>query len=311
MSDRLLQAAAKRGLTLPPPPHTDAVLGELAAAMFVRPLRQGRRVPREEAYLARARGLRLETPAGPVAAWEWGPESGPLVGLVHGWEGHGAQLGAYAEPLVAAGFRVLAFDAPGHGESPGSAAHVPMLARVLGGLARHRGPFHSLVGHSMGAAAAALATRQGVDLRGLVLLAPPLSQLDRVDRVADRLQLAPAVRAHFLAAVEQVTGTRFADADMLAVARDAPCRLLVFHDPLDEDTSYADAERIVAAWAGARLVPCPGRGHYRILMTPDVVRQAVEFIVGLPRNSTSEPAGGRSVQVESRASALPPLDYCS
>lgn len=287
MSDRLLQAAAKRGLELPPPPHTPEALGALAAAMFVRPLRHGRRVPREEAYLASARRFDLTTPAGPVAAWEWGPESGPPVGLVHGWEGHGAQLGAYAAPLAAAGFRVLAFDAPGHGESPGDAAHVPLLARVLGALARDRGPFHALVGHSMGAAAAALATRQGVALRGLVLLAPPLSQLDRVERVAARLQLAPETRAHFLAGVEQVTRTRFADADMLAVARAAPCPLLVFHDPADEDTAFADSERIVAEWAGARLVPCPGRGHYRILMTPEVVRQAVEFIAGLPRAAVS------------------------
>jgi pimeloyl-ACP methyl ester carboxylesterase len=281
MSERLLVAAPKRGLPLPPRPHTPAVLGELAAAMFVRPIRTERRLPREEGYLAVARCRRLATSGGELAAWEWGPEDGRLVGLVHGWEGRGAQLGAFAGPLAAAGFRVLTFDAPGHGDSPGEAAHVPLLAQVLAEMDQVTGPFFGLIGHSMGAAAAALATTHGVRLGGLVLLAPPLSQLDRVQRVADRLELSPEARAAFFAGVERLTATRFVDADMLAVARQAPCPLLVLHDPQDEDTGYADSERIVAAWAGARLIPCPGRGHYRILATPEVVRQAVAFLAGI------------------------------
>jgi len=37
--------------------------------------------------------------------------------LVHGWGGRGAQLASFVEPLVARGFSVLTFDAPGHGAS--------------------------------------------------------------------------------------------------------------------------------------------------------------------------------------------------
>jgi pimeloyl-ACP methyl ester carboxylesterase len=281
MSDRLLEAARKRGLTLPPPPYTPEVLGELAADMFVRPQRMARRMAREKIYLLGAQRRMVQTPAGEVAVWQWGPSDGLLVGLVHGWDGHGAQLGAFAAPLVTAGFRVLTLDAPGHGESPGDEAHVPLLARVLVGLESNTGPFHALIGHSMGAAAAATATRCGSRPHGLVLLAPPLSQLDRVERVASRLELAPPVRQVFIRAVERRTATRFADADLMAVARLAPCPLLVFHDPADPETSYADSEKIVAQWRGAQIVPCPGRGHYRILATPEIIRLTVRFIAGL------------------------------
>ena len=278
MSERLLQAAPKRGLTLPPPPYDPATLGRLAARMFVRPQRSGRRMPREQAYLASARPVRLTTSMGELAAWEWGPSGGPLVVLVHGWEGHGAQLGAFATPLGEAGFRVLAFDAPGHGDSPGEECHVPLLARALGEVKRQAGPFFALVGHSMGAAAAAMAATLEPKPRGLVLLAPPLSQLDRVQRVASRLQLDAATTEAFVTEVERHTSTPYAEADMLAVARQAPCPLLVFHDPADEDTSFSEAERIVTAWPGARLVPCPGRGHYRILATGEIIQQTVAFL---------------------------------
>ncbi|MFI5338154.1 MAG: alpha/beta fold hydrolase, partial [Opitutales bacterium] len=187
----------------------------------------------------------------------------------------------FAGPLAAAGFRVLAFDAPGHGDSSGEEAHVPLLARTLVELERRTGPVFALIGHSMGAAAAAMAATLGLHPRGLVLLAPPLSQRDRVERVAARLALDPATREAFLAAVERRTGATHAEADMRTVARVAPCPLLIFHDPADQDTAYADSEQIVALWRGARLVPCPGRGHHRILATPEIVQQAVDFITGL------------------------------
>lgn len=281
MSEILLKAAAKRGVTIPAGSLDEAALGELAAAIFVRPMRGARRMPRELGYLETARPRTLLTSHGELAAWEWGAPDAPLVGLVHGWEGHGAQLGAFAGPLVAAGFRVLTLDLPGHGDSPGDEAHVPLVARTLVEIEREAGKFFALIGHSMGAAGAAMSATLGAALRGLVLLAPPQSQLERLTRVAARMQLADGLREKFFAAVERRTRSRCADVDMRVVARQAPCALLVFHDPADEDASFAAAEEFVGMWRGARMVAVPGRGHYRILATPEIARQAVEFIGGL------------------------------
>lgn len=292
MTEILLAAAAKRGVPVPPGWLDAEALAGLAAAIFVRPMRGARKMPRELAYLETAQRRTLRTSAGELAAWEWsepnsvlrslaGAGEAPLVGLVHGWEGHGAQLGAFAAPLTAAGFRVLAFDAPGHGESPGDEAHVPLVARTLAEIEREAGKFFALIGHSMGAAGAAMSTTLGVAPRGLVLLAPPQSQLERLNRVANRLQLAGELREKFFVAVERRTGARNAEVDMRVVARAAPCALRVFHDPADEDASFAASEEFVGSWPGARLVPVPGRGHYRILATPEIVRQTVEFLGGL------------------------------
>lgn len=292
MSEVVLQAAVKRGIPVPPGPLDAGALAELAAAIFVHPTRGARKMPRELGYLETARRRTLRTSHGELAAWEWGaPNSvirsldgaadAPLVGLVHGWEGHGAQLGAFAAPLAAAGFRVLALDLPGHGESPGDEAHVPLVARTLAEIEREAGRFFGLIGHSMGAAGAAMSTTLGVAPRGLVLLAPPQSQLERLNRVANRMQLAGELREKFFAAVERRTQSRNPDVDMRVVARAAPCALRVFHDPADEDASFAASEEFVALWRGAQLVPVPGRGHYRILATPEIVRQTVEFFGGL------------------------------
>ena len=44
------------------------------------------------------------------AGQSWG--SGPLVYLVHGWGGCRAHMAVFVKPLVAAGYRVIAFDLP-------------------------------------------------------------------------------------------------------------------------------------------------------------------------------------------------------
>jgi pimeloyl-ACP methyl ester carboxylesterase len=280
VNTRLREAAARAGLTLPVA-DTPEAWAELVVDIFLRPPPPTRIPLRENNYLATAKRGLAPTRWGELAQWTWGASDAPLVILAHGWAGRAAQLGALAEPLVAAGFRVVAFDAPAHGESPGREAHVPMLAECILEIATQQGGIRAVIGHSAGAASAALATLMGLEPRGLVLIAPPLSHRRRVERVADKFELAPEVRTAFFAAAERRGGWKDADVDMRVVARRAPCPALVLHDPDDDYTDYAGSEEFTALWRGARLVPCPGRGHLRILSTPEVVAEAVRFVAAL------------------------------
>ena len=69
-------------------------------------------------------------PHGPAAGR--GPSRpGSTVLMVHGWNGRGAQLGAFAPELVHAGFRVVTFDTPAHGRSPGRATNLPEISEAI------------------------------------------------------------------------------------------------------------------------------------------------------------------------------------
>ncbi|HND62804.1 MAG TPA: alpha/beta hydrolase [Opitutaceae bacterium] len=276
MYSRLLEAARLTGVPVPAA-LDDTSAGELAAAVFLRPART-RRPAREEGYLETAQRCGVASPVGELAAWTWGEPGRPLVVLVHGWEGRGSQLGALAAPLAAAGLQVLAFDAPAHGDSPGEEASVPVIARTLAGLPATWGPLHAIVGHSMGAAAAGVATDMGLRLNRMVFIAPPLWQRGRLVYIAERMQLPAAAQPSFFAAVERRTDWPLERSDLRLVARAAPCPLVVFHDPGDADTDFVGSEELVRLWSGARLVPCPGRGHNRILTTPAVIEEAVRFV---------------------------------
>jgi alpha-beta hydrolase superfamily lysophospholipase len=80
-----------------------------------------------------------------IRAWRWG--SGPAVLLVHGWEGRGAQLAAFVDPLVEAGLSVVTFDAPGHGASTGSRSSLPHFAWGVRGVSDAIGGTRAIIGH--------------------------------------------------------------------------------------------------------------------------------------------------------------------
>jgi len=103
----------------------------LAERMFLTPPRP-RRPAGERTLIASAHARTVPIGAGShVQTWTWG--KGPRVLLVHGWGGRGSQLGAFVEPLVSCGFSVVAFDAPGHGESGTGLVTIPqMVARGAG-----------------------------------------------------------------------------------------------------------------------------------------------------------------------------------
>src|SRR5690349_4154288 len=90
----------------------------LAQHIFFRTPARRPRIESEQAILARASdsgdGALVR-----VRSYRWG--EGPVALLVHGWGGDAGQMTPFVEPLLEAGFAVVAFDAPGHGRSEGRA----------------------------------------------------------------------------------------------------------------------------------------------------------------------------------------------
>lgn len=92
---------------------------------------------------------------------------------MHGWHGRGAQLGAFAAPLVAAGFRVVAFDAPAHGRTPGASTNLPEVSEALLKVAAAFAPLHGVIAHSFGVASTLTAMTQGLAPQRVVAVSAP------------------------------------------------------------------------------------------------------------------------------------------
>lgn len=87
-----------------------------------------------------------------LRVWDWGDPSAPPVVCVHGAYDHGRMWDGLAPELAALGYRVVAPDLRGHGDSGrlSSGAAWAASALDLALLARHLGPPVGLVGHSFG-----------------------------------------------------------------------------------------------------------------------------------------------------------------
>jgi pimeloyl-ACP methyl ester carboxylesterase len=227
------------------------------------------------------RDARVELAGVALHSTVWG--AGPPVYLVHGWGGRSEQLGGFVAPLVAAGFTVVAVDAPAHGASGpgrhGRSSTIPEFAATLRAAVEAHGRPHAVIAHSLGATAAAYALGEGVRPDRLVLLAPVADPRRMLAVFADQLGLGPRVRAGTELQVRRIVGRPFAAFDLPAMARTAhlPPTLIV-HDRTDPEVALAHGRDIARAWPGSRLLVTDGLGHRRLLRDSAVLSDVVGFV---------------------------------
>lgn len=219
---------------------------------------------------------------GVVRGFVWG--EGPVVYLMHGWGGRGAQFEALVEPLVAAGHRVVLFDAPSHGDSdPGPAGprrtHGLEFARALDDVFTEFGPAEAVVAHSLGTIATYLTLRFGwLGAKRLVFIAPMVESASLFDQFQGALGFGARTRRAFDRAVDEFVGIQVSEFDARVQATySEPLPTLVVADRSDWQTPYDDAVDFAQS-VDAELVTTEGLGHRRILRDAHVVRQVVEYV---------------------------------
>lgn len=270
-----------------------AVAAAVAAPLFLRTRRHS--VPgRERAVLEGAERHDLPTARGRAVAWVWGrpaPATAPVptVVLTHGWEGRGAQLGAFVEPLRHAGFRVVAFDAPGHGEAPGRSSSLPALGAALEAAAARWRPLAGVVAHSAGAVGATWALTRGLAAERVVFVAPGADLMGYTAGFAALLGLGGEARRRLARRIERRIGVAYEELEPLRRAPEMTTPLLAFSDRADREAPLETVEHLVASWPGAELHVTEGLGHRRILWEPDVVEEAVAFLADVRASAAPQP----------------------
>lgn len=261
-------ALAALGLVAPP------MHAKVARTLYFRPQRlKARQAERE--VLARGTRFFLEDEGEQVIARSWG--KGPVVALMHGWSGHLGQLTPFVDPLLAAGFQVVGFDWPGHGDSGGAQSSLLHASRVLRALQGLVGPFHGVVAHSFGAAATIHALGQGLDAQRLVFHAP-VARLDGyVNEYSSAFGFTPSQRSGFLTACEQWLDAPFSRFEPMAIARELRTQTLVLHSEDDREVALPDVQSL-AKVMGAELRVKQGLGHRKLLRDAQCLEESVAFL---------------------------------
>jgi pimeloyl-ACP methyl ester carboxylesterase len=255
-----------------------AVAAPLAYAQLATPPRAA---PRDWHLALRQQAVaqRLPFAGGELAVLSWG--KGPVVLMVHGWGSQATHMGRMVGPLVSAGFRVVAFDAPAHGESTGRATDLVQFASAIAAVAAHAGPLHAVLAHSFGGAMALYAQRDwGVLAPRMVLV----SSFDHcnwfTDAFADHVGLTPGVLARVRERLVRLYGGRLDWARMSVVdmLRASDAQTLVVHDEDDDEIPFEHGLALAAARTGVTFKRTRGYGHHLVLRSASVIDDVVRFI---------------------------------
>jgi len=256
----------------------------------------------ETQLLERGKRFGIPSPWGELAAWSFG--EGPTVLLVHGWNGRGSQLGRLVGPLVTAGYRVVLFDAPGHGDSPGKSSSMIHFAdaieHAVDALRPVFGTLAAIVAHSMGSPATIVAMsrfqrrapteherslRDSLPVDRFVFVAPPIDVRDFVRDFSKQVELGAEPEQLLGERIEARFATPLAALHAPTLARSLSAPLFVIHDAEDREVPLRQGERLVEAWRGARLWVTRGLGHTRILTDAEVVYRISGFVTESQRSA--------------------------
>ena len=229
--------------------------------------------PRDDELLGR--GSALELTCG-LAATSWG--TGPPVLLAHGWESRRTHWGAFLTPLLAAGFRPVAVDAPAHGASPGTKAHVLQYGKALAEVGQALGPLAGIVGHSFGAGASVIALHRGLAAKRAAFISGPSSVVAVIERWGRRHGLPECDIPAFVRLVEKEVGEGVELMDVTQIVALLATPALVIHDRNDKEIPLEEGLAVAAAWPGATMLVTERFGHRRIMLAGEVVQAVVEFL---------------------------------
>ncbi len=213
-----------------------------------------------------------------LAGWEWGSGEKSVL-LMHGWNGRGTNLSSFVEPLVASGFRVVAFDAHGHGDSKGQYCYAPLFAEAAMTLAREKGDFYGLIAHSFGTCAGTVAQKLGMRFDKVVYLSTMCWIKQRFFEFSAAVGLDAAGQEEMWQVSENYFGVGLIESFHGDVAgKDFTSRGLLIHDEDDPEILPEQSRAMAAVWPDSELWLTKGLGHFRIIRSPQVVSRVVEFM---------------------------------
>jgi pimeloyl-ACP methyl ester carboxylesterase len=213
---------------------------------------------------------------------------GKIVLLAHGWGSRASHMALLARSLTSGGFRVVTFDGPAHGNSRrtdvADTSNMFEFGRAVSRVAGEYGPIYAVVGHSLGALAAAFAmagTGRLSDYRfsaeKLVLISAPedlsrvLENFCRTNGMDSTETLRQSLEGSF--------GFRVSDYSLSGAVGILHAKILVVHDEQDEEIPSSDALNMKKRNEGVELVLTRGFGHGKILICREMFKAVRDFLL--------------------------------
>ena len=234
----------------------------------------------DQDILERGNNYRVPFEGGELAVTTWGT-TGPAVLLMHGWGGSRAQMTGFVDPLLSAGYRVVAYDQPAHGDSDGQMTNLLEIAPTMDLILQHDGKFNAIIAHSFGTliTSYALVNRNFPPPTRLVYFGAFNQLMDSLPRFQVISGLPNEIIDGFRVMLYENFGQGVLEAivhEKLAPQIDIPA--LMFHDTADNVTPIEDSRAIARVWKSTQYIETEGLGHRGALQSKEIHEQVIKFL---------------------------------
>ncbi len=204
---------------------------------------------------------------------------GPTIMLLHGWSGAVSQFSDLLIRLLQLGYRVIAPVPKGHHCQGGGLSHPGEFIRSVDAVITGQAvEVHAAIGHSLGGAALALHNISTTRFSKAVLIGAPANLTGVLHRFATMLSLNHRGLNALYKVADSRVGTPHRTLDAAGNLYRTAKQVLVIHDTQDKEVPFSEAEQFVKTYPFARLYKTAGLGHRRILNSPEVINEIIDFI---------------------------------
>ncbi len=212
-----------------------------------------------------------------IRTWSWG--EGPTVLFIHGWGGRGTQASSYISELNKAGYKVISFDFPAHGESEGERTNAFGIAKALTKVIEPIDDLQGVITHSFAGIVFGYYYQPTLALHKVVMVSPPAELYTPFNQFADVLQLSEKVKQKLLVKIEEFFGNDvFQKVSLINNVQKITQPVLVVHDTQDDVVPVADGVEVAKYANNSQIIQTTGLGHIKILFDLDTIKKVTDFI---------------------------------
>jgi pimeloyl-ACP methyl ester carboxylesterase len=217
-----------------------------------------------------------------LKVYHWGNPTGKKVLIVHGWESFAADHGRLIQELIKLGYHIIAPDMPAHGKSGGRQSHLPQFKTAALQIAQEFGPFHAVVGHSLGAVASTLMLceyEKTEEVEKLISIGAAIDPIRFFAQFADFLALSDTLYHHFIQYSSRKINVDINAFDVHGI-KDVlhPKEIIFIHDTNDEIIPIDEKRQFLKSWPQATLIETDHGGHFRNFKNVAVVKLVRDII---------------------------------
>ena len=201
--------------------------------------------PNQQAFLSTGKKFTLKVKEQDVQYYQWGHGQEKIV-FVHGWQSHSYRWKSFIEKFDKDKFTLLAFDAPGHGNSESKIGNVPLYEKSIKSLIEKVGNIDHFVGHSIGSfACASFIFHNEYPVKSFTSLATPFSAQEFFEHYNNQLKMSRRTREKLEDYFNQYTGHPVSHYNFETFTQKLNTdRALIIHDKNDRSTPYENSQLI-------------------------------------------------------------------